>query len=349
MSLDPPAVRASRQDRLRTSTNKSSKSAGSVAAETVVIAIGGNALTRHGQSGTFEEQMRNAHAFAGVVAHLIDGGCRIVLTHGNGPQVGSLAIQQEEAERLVPAQPLSVVGAMTQGQIGHVLTLALADAISDRRHPPICVVTHTIVDAADPAFSDPTKPVGPFFSEQRAKALASRRGWTVAYDAGRGWRRVVPSPEPRHMLEAPAIRELVDGGFLVVASGGGGIPIVETTQGLRGVDAVIDKDLSAAILAASTGASTLVMLTDVDRVRLDFGTPKERPLDTLTVAEADAYLAEGQFPAGSMGPKISAAIGFVQKGGRLAVITSPELAEAALRDGGGTHIVADDDAGEEAR
>ncbi|MGH3395837.1 MAG: carbamate kinase, partial [Streptosporangiaceae bacterium] len=303
----------------------------------IVVAMGGNALARSDERGTYAEQKAHAGQLASVVRALLHGGYQVVVTHGNGPQVGNLAVQQEEGSRQVPPQPLSVLSAMTQGQIGHLLVAALTDTGADPA--AVSVITHTVVDADDPAFGHPAKPVGSFLSEQQARALSVQYGWTVARDSGRGWRRVVPSPEPRQIIEAPAIRLLAEAGFVVVACGGGGIPVTREAHGLQGSEAVIDKDLSAALLASEVGASALMMLTDVDRVMLDFGTPAERAVDVLTVDEAEHHLAEGQFPPGSMGPKITAAVRFLRAGGQVATVTSPEQAIGAR---GGTKIVPSD-------
>jgi carbamate kinase len=265
----------------------------------------------------------------------------VVVTHGNGPQVGNLALQHEggAAAAVIPAQPLFVLGAMTQGQIGHMLTLALRNATGGT--PPVAsVVTHVVVNARDPAFRKPTKPIGPFFSGHRARALAAQRGWQIVDDAGRGLRRVVPSPEPEEILEQDAIRTLVRRGFLVIAAGGGGIPVVRRGRRVSGFDAVIDKDHTAALLAETVGATALLLLTGVDRVMLDFGKPTERPIREMTAAEAREHLADGQFPPGSMGPKVAAAIRFVEKSGRTAIITSMRRALAALDGTDGTHVVA---------
>lgn len=303
---------------------------------TVVVALGGNVLTREGQAGTNEEQEANARLMARAVARIIDADWRVVITHGNGPQVGNLAIQQEEGAEMVPPQPLFVLGAMTQGQIGQVLGSAVAQASGT---DVVTVVTHVEVDRDDPAFTDPTKPIGPFFTERQARRLAEERGWVVRQDAGRGFRRVVPSPDPRSILEADAIGTLVEQGFTVIASGGGGIPVVRRGKRWAGVDAVIDKDLSAERLASDIVAHTLLLLTGVDRVAVDFGTPEERPLTVVTVDEARELLADGQFPAGSMGPKVTAAIRFVEGGGARAIITSPRRAVAALAGTHGTRLV----------
>jgi carbamate kinase len=303
---------------------------------TVVVALGGNVLTREGQAGTSEEQEANARLMARAVARIIDADWRVVITHGNGPQVGNLAIQQEEGARMVPPQPLFVLGSMTQGQIGHVLGNAVAEASGTE---VVTVVTHVEVDRDDPAFTDPTKPIGPFFSEEQAHRLAEKRGWAVRQDAGRGFRRVVPSPDPRSILEADAIGALVEQGYTVIAAGGGGVPVVRRGRRWAGVDAVIDKDLSAERLASDIGADTLLLLTGVDRVALDFGTPEERPLTVVSVEEARDFLADGQFPPGSMGPKVTAAIRFVEGGGAQAIITSPRRATAALAGTHGSRVV----------
>ncbi len=296
----------------------------------VVLALGGNALSPLGSSGTHEEQQGNAALMARSVCALMWTGREVVVVHGNGPQVGNLAIQQEEGAGLVPPQPLFALGAMTQGQIGSLLTLALRRVAGPHGPDVVSVVTHALVDPGDPAFLHPTKPIGPFFSEEEAKAHAAARGWTVAEDAGRGWRRVVPSPEPVGLLEAPAIRALTMQGFVVVAAGGGGVPVIATKDGYRGVEAVIDKDYAAAALATSLGADALVLVTSVEAVLLDYGTPKQRPIEEIGVDDAERHLADGQFPEGSMGPKVRAAVRFLRAGGEVAVITTPALVYASL-------------------
>ncbi|MGH2731893.1 MAG: carbamate kinase [Actinomycetota bacterium] len=305
---------------------------------TAVVALGGNALTREDQAGTFQVQRANARKMARAIGHLLDADYRVVVTHGNGPQVGNLSLQQEQGATLAPPQPLFVLDAMTQGQIGHLLSLSLTNLIGDPRKV-VALVTHVLVDPRDPAFGKPTKPIGPFFDREGAGQLASEWGWNVLEDAGRGFRRVVPSPEPREILEADSIRALVDGGFIVIAAGGGGVPVVRRRGRLEGVDAVIDKDLSAQCLASAVGAELLVLLTGVDRVALDFGTPGARPLATMTVPEAERYLEEGQFPPGSMGPKIQAALCFLRSGGEVAIITSADRAAEALAGTHGTRVV----------
>ena len=303
-----------------------------------VVAVGGNALTREGEAGTYAQQWRNATRVAGAICRLVEAGYRPVLIHGNGPQVGNLSIQQEEGSRLVPAQPLAELVAMTQGAIGHLLSLALHHA-STGTLGVVDIVTHVEVTSSDPAFRNPTKPIGPFLTEEVAGKLAAERDWVVREDAGRGFRRVVASPEPKAILEAAAIRELASKGYLVIAGGGGGIPVVRRGRTVSGVDAVIDKDLTSARLATSVGADTLVFLTGASNVFLDWGTPRQRAVAEMTAAEAEAHIADGQFAAGSMGPKITAAVRFLAEGGQQCIITSSRHLAAALAGTHGTRIV----------
>src|SRR6266516_1120732 len=277
-------------------------------AKTAVIALGGNALTREGESGTCDEMLANAAAMAAAVNEVIEAGWRVVVVHGNGPQVGNLALQQE-ATTMVPAQPLALLGAMTQGQLGSLI----ARAIDLLRGPgtAAALVTHVTIDPADPAFQSPSKPIGPFFERSEAQQLAASRGWVVKPDSGRGYRRVVASPEPTGVIEIDALRALVSAGHLVIAAGGGGIPVADA--GARGaiVDAVIDKDRAAGLIARLLGAQALLLVTAVDRAMLDYGTPTQPELGTITAAEAARYLDDGQFPPGSMGPKIESALRFL--------------------------------------
>jgi carbamate kinase len=300
-------------------------------AKTVVVALGGNALTREGQAGTYAELEANATAMAASVASLLRTGWRVVLVHGNGPQVGNLAIQQEEGARLVPPQPLFSLGAMSEGQLGSLICLALR-RVCDAAWMPgaVSLVTHVAVNPDDPAFSHPTKPIGPFLTRDEAESMAAERGWVVADDAGRGYRRVVPSPQPVAILEADAIRALLEKGQVVVAAGGGGVPVVRYASGYGGIDAVIDKDYAAQQLATALAADALVLVTGVETVLLHYGTPQQRPIHEMTVGEAEQYLETGEFPEGSMGPKVRAAIRFLRQGGEQAVITTPELAYASL-------------------
>jgi len=299
-----------------------------------VIALGGNALTRSGQDGAYEQQRRNALAMARSVLAIRQAGWSVVLVHGNGPQVGNLAIQQEEGRRLVPAQPLFSLGAMTQGEIGSLLCLALRALDADV--DTAALITHVVVAPNDPAFGRPTKPIGPFFSPARAAELAVARGWSVAEDSGRGFRRLVPSPQPVEAVETAAIKSLVAGGTVVIAAGGGGVPVARRNAALTGVEAVIDKDYVAGHLASALGAQALVFVTDVPRLMLDFGTSTERALDELDVTTAERYLGEGHFPAGSMGPKVHAATQFLRAGGELTVISTAQSAALTLDPPGDT-------------
>jgi len=297
---------------------------------TVVVGLGGNALLEPGESGTYREQCAHARAMAGSIAGLTAAGWRVVVVHGNGPQVGALAVQQYAARDEVPPQPLFSLVAMTQGEIGSILALALHERLGARQARVVTVGTHVIVHGDDPAFAHPTKPIGPFVDRVEAERLEAERGWAMLEDAGRGYRRVVPSPEPLGILELAAVRSLVDAGVLVIANGGGGVPVVLTATGYRGVEAVVDKDLAAERLADELGAEVLALVTGVPAAAIEFGTPSERPLRDVTVVEAERHLQDGQFAAGSMGPKIAAATRFVRHGGGMAVITTPELLLATI-------------------
>jgi carbamate kinase len=308
---------------------------------TAVIALGGNAITLEGQSGTYDEMLANCQAMVKSIAAIREAGWRVVITHGNGPQVGNLAVQQDEAELLVPGQPLYALGAMTQGLIGHLIETALLNERGQGIGSIVSVVTHVDVDPRDPAFSNPTKPIGPFYTLEKAQERSARTGQPIVEDAGRGYRVVVASPRPRRVLETDAITALVEQGFMVIAGGGGGIPVVDDQGTIRGVNAVIDKDRAAALLAAELKADALVLVTGVDAVLLDFGKPTQRELNVVTADEMRTHAHDGQFPAGSMGPKVEAAIDFVDARDGVAVITSANLMSAALDGlaGPGTHIV----------
>jgi carbamate kinase len=291
---------------------------------TVVIALGGNALIREHESGSYDEQMANARSMARSIGSLLSEKWRVVVVHGNGPQVGNLAIQAESAKDLLPPQPLFSLDAMTQGQLGSMISLALREECAEEVRGVVAIVTHVIVRRDDPGFGHPTKPIGPFLSAERAKELTNA-GKSVVEDSGRGFRHVVASPQPVAVLEADAVRELVEDGYLVVACGGGGVPVARTLSGYEGVEAVIDKDYSAQRLATMIKAEALVLVTGIDAVQIDFGTPDQRPVHELVVAEAEAFSAAGQFPPGSMGPKIDACLRFLHEGGSVAVVTTPEL------------------------
>jgi carbamate kinase len=317
-----------------------------VTARRAVVAIGGNALILDGQQGTIAEQYGNAVEMAGHIAKLVSEGWGIVLTHGNGPQVGFILLRSELVGDSAPVPQLSLEmsSADSQGGIGHILAMALLNALAARglQDRVAYVLTHTVVDPADPAFGQPTKPIGPFYSEADAAAKRNRNGWQMIEDSGRGYRRVVPSPVPLRIVESDQIRTLVDAGHVVVAVGGGGIPVLEESPGVyRGVEAVIDKDRASALLAASLEVPLLVLSTGVEQVAVHFRKPDQRFLDRLTVSDARRYLAEGEFPRGSMGPKIEAAIAFLEAGGKEVLITTPEALERAISGATGTWVVPD--------
>lgn len=310
---------------------------------TVVMAFGGNAITRPGEKGTFAEQKANVTATCRQLVDLVREGYRLVLTHGNGPQVGNMLIKNEMAKDVVPAMPLDVLVSNTQGSIGYAIQQALGYELASHglKIPVVSIVTQVVVAADDPAFQNPTKPVGPFYSQEEAIKLMQERGYRMVEDSHRGWRRVVPSPKPLEIIEREAIKVLTRAGIIVVAAGGGGIPVVRMDDGsLLGVEAVIDKDRAATILASQVEAEVLFLLTDVERVCLDYGLPTQREVERLTVSEARRYLAEGQFPPGSMGPKVEAAVAFVEAGGEKAIIGSLARATEAVAGRSGTEVVA---------
>ena len=304
----------------------------------IVIAFGGNALIREDERGTWTEQTAHAIEAAKAIARVARAH-EVVLTHGNGPQVGALALQQAGGEPDAPALPFDVLDAMTQGEIGYLLQQAL-NAV-DPSLPTATILTRVRVNPEDPTLTGaPTKPIGPFYDEPTARRLAEERGWQVGPDAGRGWRRMMPSPQPIEIVELHEIEVLAAAGVLVIAGGGGGIPVVRRGAGLEGIDAVIDKDRCAAELAAALGADLLVLVTGVPRAALGFGTPDQRAIVRLTVSDALRHLDAGEFPEGSMGPKVEGAARFAGGGGR-AVITDAAHVAAALDGEAGTWIVPD--------
>jgi carbamate kinase len=315
-------------------------------ARTAVVAVGGNALLEGGGPATIAEQFAAARRLAPQLCRLVADGWRIVLTHGNGPQVGFIMRRSDLVADIEPGLPqldLDMAVADSQGSLGYILGATLRGELraAGLGAQAVAMLTHTVVDGDDPAFRAPTKPIGSFYEESVARRLAAQNGWAVAEDSGRGWRRLVPSPQPVRIVEQDAIETLVDAGFLVIAAGGGGIPVVERPDGrLEGVEAVIDKDFASALLARSVGADLLCITTGVDRVAINFGRPDQRALDVVGVDEARRHLADGQFPPGSMGPKIEAALGFLEDGGDEVLITSPDHLAEALDGGAGTRIVA---------
>ena len=308
----------------------------------IVIALGGNALQEAGKPATAQAQLEVVERTSVYIADILEKGYQIVLAHGNGPQVGRLVIQNEYAEPVTPAMPFDVCGAMSQGMIGYHIQQGLSKVLRSRGNstPVATVVTQVVVDAHDPKFQTPSKPIGPFYTEEEAAAIAAQKGYVMKEDAGRGWRRVVASPMPVEIVELDAVRCLVDNGFIVVTVGGGGIPVVRNAQGnLKGVAAVIDKDLASERLAEDLDVDALVILTAVEKVSINFKKPDQKDLDTLSVAEAKRYIAEGHFAPGSMLPKIEAAVKFVEsKPGRRAIITSLDKDALALEGKAGTTI-----------
>ncbi|MDW5563411.1 MAG: carbamate kinase [Methanomassiliicoccus sp.] len=309
---------------------------------TAVVAIGGNAILRKGQLPTRENQSRNLKETCRHIAAMVDAGYHITLTHGNGPQVGDILLQNEAAKDEIPPMPLDVCVAESQGLIGYLFQQALTEELATQccqRTVP-CVLTRVIVAEDDEAFKYPSKPIGPFYSADEARRLERTKGWEMREDRARGgWRRVVPSPRPIGIVEADSISRLVRGGNdLVIAAGGGGIPVVRRGHRLEGVEAVVDKDLASACLAKGMGVEELIMLTDVDGAYLDHGTPRQRLLGEITPDEAQRHLEDGHFPPGSMGPKVEAGIDFVRSGGTRVVITRPELLHTALSSKAGTKI-----------
>ncbi len=307
--------------------------------KTAVVALGGNAILRPGQRGTYAEQMENIQASCQTLVQLVQDGYKLILTHGNGPQVGNLLIQNECTAQTIPIQPLHSCVAQTQGQLGYMIQSSL-DNIFKQRGLTVrtaTIVTRVLVDAKDPAFEAPSKPVGPFFSKEHAQARIEC-GETWMNDSGRGWRRMVPSPIPQEIVELEIIRNTFDQCAVTIAVGGGGIPVIENDNQLIGIDAVIDKDLASSLMARSLCIDSFIILTDVNNVKLNFGQPHEINLSELTVAEGERHIANGQFGVGSMAPKVQAALEFVKSTGHHALITSLTELGTALKGKAGTVI-----------
>jgi len=307
----------------------------------VIIAIGGNSLIKDPQHMTVYDQYKAAGETSVYIARIVQQGYRVVITHGNGPQVGFILLRSEMAKEVLHQVPLDTCGADTQGAIGYQIAQNLDNQL--RRDGVVktiaAVVTQVVVDPADQRFVHPSKPIGPFYSEAIARGHREKEGWEMIEDSGRGWRRVVASPEPLEIVEEVAIRHLLEKEVIVVAAGGGGIPVVRREDGcLEGVAAVIDKDLTSSLLAKNLGAEILMISTAVDKVAIRFGQPDQQDIDRMTVAEAKAYLEEGQFAAGSMKPKIEAAVDFLENGGHQVIITQPHLLASALQGDTGTRV-----------
>ncbi len=309
----------------------------------ILIAVGGNSLIRAGEKGTVAQQMANARRTAAAIVGLIRAGHRLVLTHGNGPQVGAQLLRSERASDQVPGQTLDVCGAASQGEIGYLLVQALRRELAAAKIsiPVAGVVTQTVVSASDPAMQHPTKPIGPFYSRADADEKKRLFGWTIVEDAARGYRRVVPSPEPVEIVELEVVRDLLNAGVLVIACGGGGIPVVRANGGFEGVEAVIDKDRASALLASELGMDTFAISTDTDYVYVDYKKATQRPLTTVTVEALEAYQSAGHFPPGNMGPKVESALRFLRAGGSEVIITSYEHLCEAVAGNAGTRILPD--------
>lgn len=308
----------------------------------VVIAIGGNSLIKDAEHMTVLDQYRACGETSEHIAGLVEEGHRVLVTHGNGPQVGFILLRSEIARQVLHQVPLDTCGADTQGAIGYQIVQTLDNELRRRglAKKIVAVVTQTVVDKDDPGFLDPSKPIGPFYTEESARKHQESEGWIMKEDAGRGWRRVVPSPRPLEVVEEATIRLLLERDVIVVAAGGGGIPVIRKDGGdLEGVAAVVDKDRVSCLLARHLGAETFVMSTSVDKIALNFGRPDQRDLDRITVSEAKRFLAEGHFGAGSMKPKIEASIDFLESGGTTVIITQPHLLEDAMHGKAGTRIV----------
>jgi len=306
-----------------------------------VIAIGGNSILRAEQKGTIPEQFANTIETAEHVADMIMMGYELVITHGNGPQVGNMLLMSEKTEEILYPLPLDICDSNTQGSMGYMIQQALGNVLKERKikKSVVTVVTQVVVDRNDSAFKKPTKPIGSFYSKENAERYRKEKKWDIIEDAGRGYRRVVPSPEPLEIVENDIIKKLVDDGVIVIGVGGGGIPVVKEKNFLKGVEAVIDKDLASSLLASNINADLLLISTNVEKVFLNYNKPEQKGIDRMTVKDAKKYLSEGHFPPGSMGPKIEAGIRFLEKGGKEVIITSPECIGDALKNKTGTHII----------
>ncbi|MDD3621424.1 MAG: carbamate kinase [Methanofollis sp.] len=307
----------------------------------IVAALGGNAIIRYREKGTAAEQLSHIDAAVAPLARMIAVGHKVLITHGNGPQVGDILLQNECAKDAVPRMPLDVCGAESQGMIGYMIQQCMQNRLEALgvEAPVVGVLTRARVDGADPAFATPSKAIGPYYTHAEAESLGKYEGWPIREEKGRKWRRVVPSPEPLEILEADPVKVLFESGAVVIAGGGGGVPVIKTATGLRGVEAVVDKDLAAERLASTVGADLLLMLTDVEGVYLDYGGADEELIRSMDTCKARAFLARGEFGTGTMAPKVEAAVRFVEKSGGIAVISHLDAAEDAAAGLVGTQVI----------
>lgn len=308
-----------------------------------VVAFGGNAILKSRDDGSFETQLNRAKDACRQMLNILHKRYELVIVHGNGPQVGNLLIQFEKASADIPVPPLDVAVASSQGLLGHMLEISMRCALEEDRliKDVVTILTQIVVDEKDPAYKNPTKPIGPFYTREQAEQHRKEDGWNIIEDAGRGYRRVVYSPRPQKILELETIKMLVENGTVVIACGGGGIPVNYHTGAVMGTEGVIDKDFAASLLAYNLDAELFMILTGVNKVAIDWGKPTQRYIDTMTISEARKYFDEGQFPPGSMGPKIEASIEYIEKGGREVIITGDHNVVNAIEHGDCTKIIPD--------
>jgi len=307
-----------------------------------VVALGGNAITTLGDTGWIPEQFARTRETMSSVVELIEDGYELAITHGNGPQIGNALIRVEASRNMVPPLPLEICVADLMGGMGYMIEQVLRNSLRKKgiHKDVVTIVTQVLVDSKDDSLNRPTKPIGPYYTEEEAKRVAKEMGWTVGEIPNKGYRRLVPSPRPLEIVEKGAIRNLVDAGSVVIAAGGGGVPVVPGKNGdLDGIDGVIDKDLAAGVLARDIEAGLLLILTDVDNIYLNYRTEDQKEIDHMSTTEARRYMDEGHFPSGSMGPKVNAAIDFIESGGEKVIITSIRLARKSLDGEAGTHVV----------
>jgi carbamate kinase len=306
----------------------------------ILVSLGGNAILKHTDKGTAEEQLKNTRQTSSIIIDLIREGYHVILTHGNGPQVGDILLSYDLAKEILPPMPLDVCVAQSQGMIGYMLQISLKNSLKDKNMEKsvVTILTQTLVHKDDPRLKIPSKPIGPFYTAKEASKLRER-GWSMVEDSGKGYRRIVPSPLPIGFIEESSIKSLFEKEELIIASGGGGIPVIKNENGyLQGLEAVVDKDHTSSLLGSLIGAEILLILTDVNKVSLNYGKPNQKDLDHITVSMAKKYLKEGHFPSGNMGPKIESIINFLENGGNRAIITSIENVFDALKGNAGTII-----------